>query len=99
MKKWLTQPVEDSELFAQLLSDVTRLPDHGRVTHARPKLKPLPLQRMRDERAALADSLGDPIHWDVGMETGEELVYVRSGLGHNTVRKLRRGHWVIQDEL
>jgi DNA-nicking Smr family endonuclease len=99
MKKWITQPVEDSDLFAELLSDVTRLPDHGRVTHPRPRLKPLPLQRMRDERAALADSLSDHVSWDVGLETGEELVYLRSGLGHNTLRKLRRGHWVIQNEL
>ena len=90
---------DDGDLFEQLFSNITRLPDHGRVTHARPQRKPVPLQRLRDERAALAESLSDHISWDIGTETGEELVYLRNGLSQQTVKKLRRGHWVIQDEL
>ena len=90
---------DDSDLLEKLLSDVIRLPDHGRVIHARPKHKPIPVQRLRDERAALADSLSDHITWDIGTETGEELVYLRNGLSPQALRKLRRGHWVIQDEL
>ncbi|MGH8642139.1 MAG: Smr/MutS family protein, partial [Burkholderiales bacterium] len=30
---------------------------------------------------------------------GEELCYLRNGVGEQTLRRLRRGHWVIQDEL
>ena len=30
------------------------------------------------------------------METGEELVYVKDNVPRETVRKLRRGHWVTQ---
>jgi DNA-nicking Smr family endonuclease len=78
---------------------VTRLPEPARVVHPRSAPKPIALQRQRDERAALADSLSDHITWDVGTETGEELVYLRNGLSHQTIKKLRRGHWVIQDEL
>ena len=100
MKKRPAKPADDdSDLLQKLLSDVTRLPDHGRVIHPRPKRKPIPVQRLRDERAALADSLSDHISWDIGTETGEELLYLRNGLSQQTVRKLRRGHWVIQDEL
>jgi DNA-nicking Smr family endonuclease len=100
MKKRPAQPAaDDSAAFEQLLSDVTPLPDHGRVVHPRPKRKPIPVQRLRDERAALADSLSDHITWDIGTETGEELVYLRNGLSRQILRKLRRGHWVIQDEL
>lgn len=100
MKKRPAQPAaDDSAPFEQLLPDVTPLPDHGRVVHPRPKRKPIPVQRLRDERAALADSLSDHITWDIGTETGEELVYLRNGLSRQTLRKLRRGHWVIQDEL
>jgi len=33
------------------------------------------------------------------METGEELAYLRRGLGGDVLKKLRRGHWVTQDEL
>ncbi len=100
MKKPPARPAaDDGDLFEKLFSNVVRLPDHGRVTHLRPKLQPIPVQRLRDERAALADSLSDHITWDIGIETGEELVYLRDGLSQQTVKKLRRGHWVIQDEL
>ena len=90
---------DDGDLFAQLFSNVTPLPAHGRVIHAPARRKPVPEQRLRDERAAPDDSLSDHITWDVGMETGDELVYLRNGLSQQTLRKLRRGHWVIQAEL
>ena len=100
MKKQVAKTTAvDGDLFEQLFANVTRLRDHGRVTHPRPKLKPIPVQHLRDERAALADSLSDHITWEIGVETGEELVYLRNGLAQQTVKKLRRGHWVIQDEL
>ena len=89
----------DGDLFEKLFSNVTPLPAHGRVVHPVVRRKPIPEQRLRDERAALADSLSDHITWDIGLETGEELVYLRNGLSPQTLRKLRRGHWVIQDEL
>ncbi len=100
MKKRPAQlAADDGDLFAQMFSNVTRLPAHGRVIHSLPKRKPIPVQRLRDERAALADSLSDPVAWDIGTETGDELVFLRSGLAQQTVKKLRRGHWVVQDEL
>ena len=100
MKKRPAQPAaDDGDLFEQLFSNVTPLPDHGRVIHPRPQLKHIPVQRLRDERAALADSLSDHIPWDIGTETGEELVYLRNGLSQLALKKLRRGHWVIQSEL
>jgi DNA-nicking Smr family endonuclease len=100
MKKQSAKSVDtDGDLFEKLFSNVTPLSAHGRVVHATPRRKPIPEQRLRDERAALADSLSDHITWDIGVETGEELVYLRNGLSPQTLRKLRRGHWVIQDEL
>jgi DNA-nicking Smr family endonuclease len=89
----------DAAILEELLAEVVPLPDHGRVIHPRPKRKPIPVQRLRDERAVLAESLSDHITWDVETETGEELVYLRSGLSRPVLKKLRRGHWVIQDEL
>ncbi len=100
MKKRPVQPVsDDGDLFENLFANVSPLRDHGRVEHPRPRIKPIPVQRLRDEGAALTDSLSDHISWDIGTETGEELVYLRNGLAQQTVKKLRRGHWVIQDEL
>jgi DNA-nicking Smr family endonuclease len=89
----------DGGVFEKLFSNVTPLPAHGRVIHPAGRRQPIPHQRLRDERAALHDSLSDHIVWDIGIETGEELVYLRNGLSPLTLRKLRRGHWVIQDEL
>ena len=33
------------------------------------------------------------------IESGEELAFLREGLSRQLLRKLRRGHWVVQDEL
>jgi len=50
-----------------------------------------------DEIAALAESLSGPLSADDALDTGEELSYLREGMARETLRKLRRGHWVIQD--
>jgi DNA-nicking Smr family endonuclease len=99
MAKQPAKPEDDGDVFEKLFSNVTPLPAHGRVIHAPVRRKPIPEQHLRDERAALDDSLSDHIAWDVGMETGDQLVYLRNGLSPQTLRKLRRGHWVIQAEL
>jgi DNA-nicking Smr family endonuclease len=90
---------DEVELFRATVSDVTPLPGHGRVRHELPPPEPVPAQRLRDDRQTLKDSLSHEHPWDAGIETGEELCYVRQGLGAQVLRKLRRGFWVIQDEL
>jgi DNA-nicking Smr family endonuclease len=89
---------EEADLFRSALADVTPLSPAERVVHERPRPSPLPLQRLKDDIEVLRDSLG-AAGWDADAETGEELSYVREGIGQHTLRKLRRGHWVIQDEL
>ncbi|HEY3077210.1 MAG TPA: Smr/MutS family protein [Burkholderiales bacterium] len=54
---------------------------------------------MRDERAALVESLAGPVTLDDALDSGDELAYLREGLGRDLLRKLRRGHWVVEDEL
>ena len=92
-------PPDEAELFRASVSDVTPLPPLGKVEHDRPRPRPVPEQRLRDDRDALDDSLSDSIPWDAGIETGDELSYARNGIGQQTLRKLRHGHWVVQDEL
>jgi len=102
MKKRPDKPAADEndvQLFRAALSDVLPLKNFGRVAHPQPRLKPIPAQRLRDEQAVLADSLSDHVPWDAGIETGEELSFLRNGIARHTLRKLRRGHWVTQDEL
>lgn len=90
---------DDADLFRASVSDVTPLPPPERVEHELPLPRPIPAQRLRDDREALDDSLSDSIPWDAGIETGDELSYARNGIGRQTLRKLGRGHWVVQDEL
>ncbi len=45
----------------------------------------------------LVESLG-PISLDDALESGEELAFSRHG-SRDILRKLRRGHWVVEDEL
>ena len=33
------------------------------------------------------------------LDSGEELCYLRQGLSREVLRKLRRGHWVVQGDL
>jgi DNA-nicking Smr family endonuclease len=90
---------DDAELFRASVSDVIPLTGPARIEHERPLPRPVPAQRLRDEREALKESLSDQVAWEAGMETGEELSYARNGVGAQTLSKLRRGYWVTQDEL
>lgn len=89
----------DDVAFQALLSDVTPLPPTNRVAPNRPRPRPVPAQRVRDERETLQESLSEWTPWDAGYETGEELVYARPGVPGHMLRKLRRGHWAIQEVL
>lgn len=99
MPKRPPKTVPDDECLESLLPGVTRMADHGRVVLPRKTIAPIARQRLRDEQEALAESLSDHSTWDIGIETGDELVFLRDGLPLQTLRRLRRGDWVIQDEL
>lgn len=58
---------------------------------------PVPVQSLLDAHDTLAESVSGPIDWEQMMETGEELVFLRPGLSREILRRLRRGHWVVQD--
>jgi len=92
-------PADEIALFKAAVEDARPLPEHGKVEPGLPGVSPIPRQRIRDEQQALADSLSDHIAWEDAMETGEELVFLRTGLRRDTLKKLRRGHWVLQAEL
>jgi len=84
--------------FRTAMEGVVPLGPPRRVEVRRPRPAPIPFQRLRDEREVLAESLVMPAHPDAGTGTGEELTYVRPGIPASVLRKLRRGHWVVQDE-
>lgn len=86
-----------SDEFRKAVADVRPLRQARRVALKRPAPAPIPHQRRRDESAALAESLAGPLSAEDALDTGEELSYLRDGLARETLRKLRRGHWSIQD--
>jgi DNA-nicking Smr family endonuclease len=85
------------EEFRRAVADVKPLARHRRVELKRPPAAPVPQQRRRDEAAALAESLAGPLSPEDLLETDEALSYLREGMARETLRKLRRGHWAIQD--
>jgi len=80
------------------MSDVIPL-RHSRTVVERPRPRPLPVQKLLDERAVLRESLRNESAWDIGLDTGEELSFIRRGIDAQTLRRLRRGQWVVQEEL
>src|ERR1041385_578331 len=83
--------------FRREVADAKPLRHKKRVTSPA-GAPPVAKQRQLDERAALAESLG-PVSLDDALDSGTELSYLREGYPRDTLRKLRRGHWVVQAEL
>ena len=80
------QSVSDRDLFLKSIGDVTPIDNRDRVAPVFSSPKPIPVQRMEDEKRALMESLSDEFSVESLLET-------------DVVRKLRRGHWVIGDQL
>jgi DNA-nicking Smr family endonuclease len=91
-------PPEDEE-FRRAVADVAPLRGSRRAAFTAPRRSAIPVQRLLDERAALAESLSGPFSLDDALESGEELVYLREGLSRQVLRKLRRAHWVVEANL
>ncbi len=87
------------DLFVRAAGVVQPLQETGRASlRALPPL-PVPRQHLRDERAALLESLSDA--FDVGtlLDIDDQLSFRRPGIGTDVTRKLRQGHWSIQRQL
>ena len=85
--------------FRRAMADVAPLGHRQR--HALKGAPPAPhaTQRQRDERAVLHESLHAPLSIDDALDSGDELSFLREGLSRQVLRRLRRGHWVVQDSL
>lgn len=85
--------------FREAVGDVTPLTIRARVEHDRPPHPPLPTKRWEDDEQVLVASVSDEFEIDTLLHTDEELSFRRPGVGPDVLRKLRRGEWVIQDEI
>jgi DNA-nicking Smr family endonuclease len=88
---------DDAALFHAAMRDVAPLPAANTVTLRRSSVPPIPRRRKQQRQLAAEDMLSD--HIVVEIEAGEDWSYARPGMPHQTLRKLRRGHWEIQANL
>jgi DNA-nicking Smr family endonuclease len=91
--------LEEADLFRHSIGQVAPLPSSDKLSHALPRPSALARQHLADEQAALMESISDEFTYDTLLDTDETLSFARSSIGNDTLRKLRRGHWVIQREL
>ena len=89
---------DDAELFRSQMQDVRPARPQNRVVPSRPAPKPIPAQRLEDERAVLTELSRLAFDLD-DIEFDDDGVFLRPGLPRDILRKLRRTHWVIQDTL
>ena len=89
----------ERELFASSVGPITPLAASGRTQLPATRPAPEPLQRRRDEAAALRETLSDEFDVESLLETDAALSYRRADIGADVVKKLRRGGWVIQGEV
>jgi DNA-nicking Smr family endonuclease len=89
----------DAELFRRSIGDVSPLGPSDRASRSVSPPLPIPRQRLADEQSALQESLSDEFNVDTLLDTDEALSFARVGVGPDIVRRLRRGHWVIQGQL
>jgi len=89
----------EAEIFRRAVADVAPLAPTGRLAPAPVAVQPIARQHQLDERKALAQSLSDEIDIERLLETDDRLSFCRQGVGPESLRKLRRGHWVTQAQL
>ncbi|HEV7814333.1 MAG TPA: Smr/MutS family protein [Janthinobacterium sp.] len=95
----------EANLFKASTGGVKRLPESDRYVPGLPKAgltaapPPRPRTQEEDDQAVLRESLSDLFEVDHYMEEDPALNYAAPGVGPDVVRKMRKGHWTIQDEL
>jgi DNA-nicking Smr family endonuclease len=90
---------DDLDALRRAYAGVRPLARTRRAPPHRSPPPPIPAQTRRDERAALAESLSGPVTVEDALDSGVELAYLREGVSRLALRRLRRGHWVVQDGL
>ena len=93
------QALQAIDEFRDAVGDVTPLNDRARVEHKRTPHPPIAQKRREDDQLVLVASVSDEFEIDTLLHTDDELSFRRPGVGPDVLRKLRRGEWVIQDEV
>ena len=89
----------EANIFRSSVGMVAPIKSASKHEAAPSRPAPIPFQHIADEKSALQESLSDEFDADSLLETDGDLSYTRVGVGADVVRKLRKGHWVIQAQL
>ena len=89
---------DDLSLFRAEMRDVAPAPPLNRVEPWRVLPAPVPAKRREDEKAVLAELARLGVDGD-DAEIEDDCSFLRPGLPRDILRKLRRTHWVIQDQV
>ena len=95
----ISPDADEETILRDALKGVSPLRDPGRATLQRPLPAPIPVQSLREDEQVLQDSLSDQLPAEIGLEMGDELLFLRDGLSSQVLKKLRRGFWATQDHL
>jgi DNA-nicking Smr family endonuclease len=90
---------QEANLFREAVKDAAPLPKPNRADTSGPKPSTRALQFERDEQLALWQSLSDEMDIERLLDTDSALSYRRPGIGEDVTRRLRKGHWAIQDQI
>jgi DNA-nicking Smr family endonuclease len=96
---------EEANVFRGAIRDVKPIPESDRYL---PRPAPAvalrgapvrPRTQQEDDAAVLRESLSDQFDVEGMLDEDPTLSYSRDGVGPDVVRKLRKRHWPVQDEL
>lgn len=87
----------DSRLFRETMRGVKPLKCDKVLLQPPPPL-PIPKQRYLDEALVREEMLSDNFE-HAELEIGEDLLFIRPGIQHSLLKKLRRGHFSVSAEL
>lgn len=90
---------DDVELFRAAVGDAIPLRSPKRHRGPARPAPTVPVQSLLDEHSALGESRAAALDWERFIETADETCFLRAGVARQTLRKLRRGHWVVQGHL
>ncbi len=88
---------DDRRLFRESIGEVNKI-ELNKFEHEVKKPKPIPQQSKHNDAQVLEQLAEAPFEIEE-VETGDELSFVRPGIQKNTLRKLRRGYFVVEQEL
>jgi DNA-nicking Smr family endonuclease len=89
----------EADLFRSSIGNVAPLAPRNKIQPVIVPPEPIAYQHLADEQAALQESISDEFTIETLLDSDASLSFTRNGIGADTLRKLRRGHWVIQNQL